>query len=142
MNEIDKTSYYIQKRQVSFSDMDAAGIVHFSRYLQYVEDAEHECLRHLGLPVFNGEICWPRVRVEIDYKFPLRLGEVSVGVKVSHLGNTSLVWEFAIWQNNQLCALGNYVVVKLTPDGKKCQLSANEKECLNYGFSKLLKTGK
>ena len=39
------------KRRVELRDTDAAGIAHFSAYFRYMEQSEHEFLRHVGLSV-------------------------------------------------------------------------------------------
>ena len=39
------------RRRVEFRDTDMAGIVHFSVFFAYMEQAEHELLRSLGLGV-------------------------------------------------------------------------------------------
>jgi acyl-CoA thioester hydrolase len=59
------------QRRVEFCETDAAGIVHFSAFFQYMEQAEHALLRHLGLSVLmhdeEGTISWPRVNVHCDF---------------------------------------------------------------------------
>ena len=49
MSQVFKT-----ERRVEFRDTDAAGIVHFSVFFAYMEQAEHEFLRSLGLSVHGG----------------------------------------------------------------------------------------
>ena len=39
---------YRHLRMVEFADTDMAGIVHFSRYFRYVEEAEHAFLRSVA----------------------------------------------------------------------------------------------
>lgn len=43
------------ERRVEFCETDAAGIVHFSSLLQYVEQAEHALLRSVGFTVHSGK---------------------------------------------------------------------------------------
>lgn len=67
-------------RRVAFSETDAAGIVHFSHFFRYMEDAEHAMLRDLGLSVHQNigdDVAgFPRVSAACDYKKPLRFEEV------------------------------------------------------------------
>ena len=42
---------YRYRRRVEFSETDLAGIVHFSNYFRYMEAAEHEFFRSLGLSI-------------------------------------------------------------------------------------------
>ena len=42
---------FVTRRRVEFMDTDMAGIVHFATFFRYMETAEHELLRKLGIPV-------------------------------------------------------------------------------------------
>jgi YbgC/YbaW family acyl-CoA thioester hydrolase len=81
-------------RRVEFVETDAAGIVHFSAFFVYMEQAEHQLLRHLGLGVFlrddEGEISWPRVSATCDYRGPARFeDEIQIEVTVERVGEKS-----------------------------------------------------
>ena len=58
MNELRTT------RKIEFADTDMEGIVHFARFLVFMETAEHEFLRALGaevhMTVEKQDIGWPR----------------------------------------------------------------------------------
>ena len=62
------------KRRVQFYETDAAGIVHFSNFFRYMEEAEHEMWRTAGLTIAQrgSDIGWPRVNVSFEYFRPLR----------------------------------------------------------------------
>ena len=49
MSQVFKT-----ERRVEFRDTDAAGILHFTSYFAYMEEAEHALLRHLGTSVMQA----------------------------------------------------------------------------------------
>ena len=102
------------RRRVEFRDTDAAGIVHFSVFFAYMEQAEHEFLRHLGLSVvqqFDGkEISWPRVRAECNYRKPARFEELlTIGVRVAKLGEKSVTYAFEFRCDELLLAEGSIV---------------------------------
>jgi YbgC/YbaW family acyl-CoA thioester hydrolase len=65
------------KRRVQFHETDAAGVVHYSRYFVYVEEAEHALWRAAGLSIHprEGETSWPRVHASFDYHRALRFEE-------------------------------------------------------------------
>ena len=67
------------QRRVEFRDTDAAGIVHFSVFFAYMEEAEHEFLRSIGLGVMmeidGARISWPRVKAECNYRNAVRFEE-------------------------------------------------------------------
>ncbi|MCA9123038.1 MAG: acyl-CoA thioesterase [Planctomycetaceae bacterium] len=86
-------------RRVEFCETDAAGIAHFSAYFQYMEQAEHAFLRHLGTSVHtqddSGAISWPRVSASCDYTGPVRFEDVlDVCVRIERLGTKSITYSF------------------------------------------------
>ena len=90
---------YRTSRRVEFRDTDAAGIVHFSVFFTWMETAEHELLRGLGLSVVSkdetGTITWPRVAVRCDYQGPVRFEEmVEIEVQVAKIGSKSVTYDF------------------------------------------------
>jgi 4-hydroxybenzoyl-CoA thioesterase/acyl-CoA thioester hydrolase len=103
-------------RRIEFRDTDAAGIVHFSVYFNYMEEAEHALLRHLGIDVFmqddRGEISFPRVAASCDYHSPLRFGDtVTIDVKVVRLGDSSVTYGFGFEREDEKIATGTSTVV-------------------------------
>ena len=63
-------------RRVEFADTDMAGMLHFTNFFRYMEEAEHAFYRSLGfsvhVPMCQGSIGWPRVHAACDYVKPLR----------------------------------------------------------------------
>jgi YbgC/YbaW family acyl-CoA thioester hydrolase len=57
-------------RRVLFYETDLAGVVHFSNYFRYMEEAEHALWRAAGLRIdrAGGDVGWPRVSAAFDYK--------------------------------------------------------------------------
>jgi acyl-CoA thioester hydrolase len=64
-------------RRVQFYETDAGGIVHFSVYFRYMEEAEHALWRAAGLSIHDRDsgFGWPRVHASFDYHRPLRFEE-------------------------------------------------------------------
>lgn len=107
---------YRATRRVEFCDTDAAGIVHFSRFFIYMETAEHEMLRSVGLGVVQpwGEqsISWPRVSVSCDYKKPARFEDVlTIEVAVERIGSKSITHQFRFLRGEDLLATGKATAV-------------------------------
>ncbi|MBN1403733.1 MAG: acyl-CoA thioesterase [Opitutales bacterium] len=96
---MDAFSY---RATVSFADTDAAGIVHFSNILRYVERAEEEWLRSLGTAQFEamdggGFRGFPKVNIQTDYRCPLFPGDSFVVTIVARKpGRSSLPYEFSV----------------------------------------------
>ena len=92
---------FLTSRRVEFRDTDAAGIMHFASIMGIMEEAEHEFLRHIELPLFlpveGGKISWPRVSAHCDFKSPARFEDiVEVAVSVQRIGNKSVTYHFSL----------------------------------------------
>src|SRR4026207_53413 len=61
-------------RRVQFYETDAAGLVHFSWFFRYMEEAEHALWREAGLSIHarDGEFGFPRVSASFDFHRALR----------------------------------------------------------------------
>lgn len=82
-------------------EVDWAGIVHNSIYLQYYEVARIEYLKHLGIVVsyesINSRSKVVIVRNELNYKYPARFDDtLDIYVRISEIGNTSFTFESVI----------------------------------------------
>lgn len=110
------SSSFRVRRRVEFRDTDAAGIVHFSAYFLYMEQAEHEWLRQLGLSVLmrdaEGAMSWPRVSVRCDYRGVIRFEDViEIELRVLRLGSKSVTYGFRFLKDEQLVAEGEVTSV-------------------------------
>jgi len=104
------------QRRVEFRDTDAAGIVHFSAFFLYMEQAEHEWLRQLGLSVLmrdaEGTISWPRVAVRCDYRGVVQFEDMlDIELSVARLGTKSVTYGFRFLKGDQLVAEGEVTSV-------------------------------
>jgi acyl-CoA thioester hydrolase len=91
------------RRRIEFSDTDAGGIAHFARFFVFMEIAEHELLRALGVDPGAARqddgrlIGWPRVASACDFLSPVRFGDViDIHVQVVKVGRTSLTFGFDV----------------------------------------------
>lgn len=111
-------------RRVAFSETDLAGIVHFSNFYRYMEDAEHAFYRSLGFSVHPAEskIGWPRVKASCDFRLPLRFEEeFDVELLVEEVRSKAVRYRFRIWKNapRAIAAIGEMVVVCVDLSGEK-----------------------
>ena len=86
-------------RRVEFAETDMAGIVHFSMFFRYMEEAEHALWRAAGLRIATpGEaVGWPRVAAAFDYKAPLRFQEeFEVTVEVASVSRRTIDYAFDV----------------------------------------------
>ena len=109
-------STFTTQRRVEFCETDAAGIAHFSAFFQYMEQAEHALLRHVGLSVVQdddeGTISWPRVSASCEYLGPCRFENVlDVSVSIAKLGRSSVTYAFAFTLDGGKIATGQMTAV-------------------------------
>jgi YbgC/YbaW family acyl-CoA thioester hydrolase len=102
---------FMTKRKVEFADTDMGGIMHFSRFVVFMETAEHEFLNALGTSVVlrheGQRIGWPRVALSVGYKKPARFGDVlDIRVRVLRKGNKSMTYAFRFTRDDQEIATG------------------------------------
>jgi len=107
---------FIYHRSVQFADTDAAGVVHFSRILCYVEEAVHAFLASKDITVLGPEDGWPLVKVDVDYRKPLRFGNtLEINVEPFSVGRTSVTWSFAVMHGEDMAAEG--IITTVHVDG-------------------------
>lgn len=110
------------RRRVQFSDTDVAGIVHFSNFFRYFEDAEHELWRQAGLSVHpeQSPIGWPRVAASCEYHRALKFEqEFEIGVRISDMTRRTITYAGEITRNGERIATGSWKIacVNKLPDG-------------------------
>lgn len=121
---------YRYQRRVSFSDTDAAGVVHFSRVLCYVEEAEHALLESLSIPLL-GNGGWPRVDVQCSYTAAIMPEDtVEVAIFPAEVGGSSILWKFEVSRGDKMCASGTIKTVCVNAQGKPAKLDAVWREKL------------
>ena len=113
---------FTTRRRIEFPDTDMAGIAHFARFFVFMETAEHELLRHLGMEVHaeadGMRIGWPRKATRCEYLRPVRFAdEVEIRVRVARKGETSLTFEHVFEKDGEVVARGRMTSVC-------CQLDA------------------
>jgi YbgC/YbaW family acyl-CoA thioester hydrolase len=93
-------------RCVQFAETDLAGIVHFSAYFRYMEEAEHALWRAAGLSVASDGLHWPRVTAYCEYTNPLHFeDEITVKVRAG-FGRRRIQYGFEIRRTDTVAAIG------------------------------------
>ena len=103
-------------RLIEFRDTDMAGIVHFSNFFAYMEQAEHAFLRSIGLGVFcsidGNEISWPRVNASCNYRQAIRFEEmIDIDLSVVRIGSKSITYDFQFSREGTPVADGSLTAV-------------------------------
>ncbi len=113
---MNQDACYRTTRRAEFRDTDAAGIVHFSRFFTWMEEAEHELLRLLGFSVMHhdahGQISWPRVSAACDFRGSVRFEDVvQIELSIERIGEKSVSYVCKFWHEGKLIAEGKLVAV-------------------------------
>ena len=102
-------SEYRYLRRVQFADTDAAGVVHFSWIVKYMEEAEHALWREAGLTIapVDGIVGYPRVALSVDFKAPLHFEEeFNVHVRIEAISRRTIRYAHTIRRGETVIATG------------------------------------
>jgi acyl-CoA thioester hydrolase len=107
---------FVMPARVRFSDTDAAGIMHFSAFFTYLEDAEHALLRSIQLSVCQPQqgwsLSWPRVAAQCTFESALRFEqEFVVQLQVARMGTKSITYRGRFVHDGQVVATGEVTAV-------------------------------
>ena len=112
-------------RSVTFAETDMAGILHFSNYFRYMEEAEHAFFRSIGFRVHSCERSrawgWARRNATCDYQRPLRYeDEVELHLVVKEKRSKALVYDVRFMLAGDEVARGQVtaVCVEQTDNGE------------------------
>jgi YbgC/YbaW family acyl-CoA thioester hydrolase len=105
-------SEYRLKRRVQFYETDMAGIVHFSWFFRYLEEAEHAMWRDAGLSIAGGGgIAWPRVEASFEFHRPLRFeDEFEVHLRIVTRDARTIGYEGVITKDGERMATGRMTI--------------------------------
>ena len=107
-------SEYRLKRRVQFYETDAAGIVHFSWYLRYMEAAEHAMWRQAGLSIHppETEIGWPRVALTFEYHASLHFeDEFEVVIRIAGMSSKTITYSCELLKGEKRVGSGTMTIV-------------------------------
>jgi acyl-CoA thioester hydrolase len=106
-------------RQVKFYETDLAGVVHFSNYFRYMEEAEHALWQAAGLTVdrAGAELGYPRVSATFDYKRPLFFEDAFVIlVRVHAQSKKTIKYTFTFTRGDTVIGAGSLTIASATRD--------------------------
>ena len=101
------------KRRVQFYETDAAGIVHFSWFFRYLEEAEHALWREAGLSIHppDSEIGWPRVAASFEFRVPLRFeDEFEIRLRIAEMTRRTMRYTGSLVQGDTTIATGELTI--------------------------------
>jgi acyl-CoA thioester hydrolase len=140
-------SLFTNTYKVVWSEVDLAGVVHFSNYFKYCENLEQEFLYSIGINIKDFVekfgVWFPRVMAKCEYKSPLRYGDsFRVDLEDIILGNSSIRFKYRIWNltENKLSANCEIVVACIRiSDGKTISIPDELRNMFEKILSKIKK---
>jgi YbgC/YbaW family acyl-CoA thioester hydrolase len=104
------------RRRVQFRETDAAGIVHFSVFFNYMEEAEHALWRAAGLTIApeRTEVGWPRVGASFEYYRPLRFeDEFEAHIRIVAMDVNKIHYRCVLWRGEERIAAGELTIASV-----------------------------
>ena len=107
---------------MQFYETDVAGIVHFSWFFRYMEEAEHALWRAAGLSIHPPEatVGWPRVGAACQFHRALKFEqEFDVTIRVTEVARRTMSYACEMTQDGERIATGSLKIASVTkqPDG-------------------------
>lgn len=103
------------RRRLTWAETDATGHQHFSAVVRWLEEAEHELWRQLGL--VDLVPCVPRVHLELDYSARLWFDDAfDVIVLVAEVGRSSCRFALDVCDSSGSAAIAGTFTVVHAPD--------------------------
>jgi YbgC/YbaW family acyl-CoA thioester hydrolase len=106
-------SEYRFTRRVQFYETDVAGIVHFSWFFRYMEEAEHALWREAGLSIHppDSDVGWPRIASSFEFYRPLRFeDEFDVHLRIAEMTKKTIRYECTLTKNGEKLASGSMTI--------------------------------
>jgi len=108
------------ERQLDWIDTDAAGYWHHSTLWRFVEAAEAQLHRDLGIVDITFGFT-PRRRLEAEFFSPLHFDRpAAITLEVTRVGRTSATYDASLASGDALIATARIVVVFIDGDGRAC----------------------
>lgn len=132
------TTHFIAKHHVEFFETDLAGIVHFANFYRFMEQAEHQFFRSLGLKIHgtlpDGTVFgWPRVSADCSFKAPAYYeDDIEIHLTVRRLTRRSLTIGYTFLRDGVVLANGEMKTAYcIFPDGSKLESAEMPVEYFN-----------
>jgi acyl-CoA thioester hydrolase len=105
---------FTYRRRVQYPETDASGIVHFTNFFKYVEEAEHAMWRAAGLSIAERDatVGWPRIAASFEYRKPLRFeDEFDVHIRIAEIGDKTIRYSAALEKDGEVLAEGSLKII-------------------------------
>lgn len=119
--------------RVRFADVDSSQRIHYTAMFRYMEAAEHELMRSLGVPYSATlwDTAMPRVHLDCDFRGAVIYDdEVDVTARVAHVGTSSWTIAFMVRRASSpradaeigaVVAEGHMTIVSMNPTTERAR---------------------
>ena len=131
--KIMRTSECRLRRRVQFYEVDGAGIVHFSWFFRYMEEAEYALWRSAGLSIApRPGMSFPRVAATFDYRRPLRFeDEFDALIQITAIRGKTIAYACRLTLRDEIVATGTMTIACVgTAPGQPMKATALPPEIL------------
>jgi YbgC/YbaW family acyl-CoA thioester hydrolase len=100
-------------RRVHFYETDMAGLVHFSVFFRYMEEAEHALWRAAGLKIatVGEDFGFPRVAASFDFHAPLYFeDEFEVWIRVAEITRRKMRYTCLLTKGDTKIATSSHTI--------------------------------
>jgi YbgC/YbaW family acyl-CoA thioester hydrolase len=107
-------SEFTYRRRVQFPETDASGIVHFTNFFKYVEEAEHAMWRAAGLSIAGQDttVGWPRIAASFEYRRPLRFeDDFDVHIWIAEITRKTISYAARLTKAGEVLAEGSLKII-------------------------------
>jgi YbgC/YbaW family acyl-CoA thioester hydrolase len=102
------------RRRVQFHETDAAGLVHFTSFFKYMEEAEHALWRAAGLSIAPAGALFgfPRRAASFEYHRPLRFeDEFEAHIRITAMDERTIRYRCVLSRDGEKVATGELAIV-------------------------------
>lgn len=119
---MSRTPFVIHEH-VRWGDVDYAGIIRYDAYTRFMELAESELFRSIGIPyrefVEKFDFTIPRRAMHVDFESPPTLDErIETVAYISRVGTTSLTLNFDFFGEGGVVRATGHLVLVCLPKGQ------------------------
>ncbi len=121
------------EKRIYFHDTDCGGVVYYSNYLKFLEEARTELIESKGIKVL--EFLHAVRKCNITYKSPARYGDILlIETKIRELTAAQIIFEQKIFNKSdkRLVVEAETSLVSLNSDFKPTQIPEYVKKALGF----------
>ena len=116
--------------RVLFGDTDASGRIHFASVFRWVEEAELELFRSIGIDLADV-IAYPRRAIQCEYVRMLRFDdEVELTICVERMGRSSITFQWQAENDGVVAFRGGHTIVRIDGAGRPAAIDEHIRHAL------------